>query len=417
MSKGAVGLVAGYWPEDVYRYLATPGLSLDEALVTRQAKRRGREPAVVTASGRVLTYEALATEVDGVMRALLSLVGDRSARVAIVTREAVATLTIFLGALRARCVALLADPSATGEALARQLSAFTPDLVVVEDGDATASSVTSLPEFRCVSRDEVTGESRHRPKTTPRLSLKAPAVVMPAEGGRLVSHSHGSLLTGALSWGSFLALQEGELFLCARPLHAWEGLYSVLPALFRGGASVLAPEATWAELAAVASELGPSYTMLPFETAVALASDAREVHEASRALNGVFVSVDRPFRVAARQKFERSLGRPVMTVYGRADLGPVLASHPTWYLDEAVGIPVTNVDVWPLNPATGGPLEVPWEAIEYAEVGVKSPMTTLEVPGAGEPAVSIQDGWWRTRLVATMDPSGFFHFLSASTRG
>ena len=77
-----------------------------------------------------------------------------------------------------------------------------------------------------------------------------------------------------------------------------------------------------------------------------------------------------------------------------------------------MGIPVTNVDVWPLYPATGNPLEVPWEAIEYGEVGVKSPMTAAGYHLPEEKEKRVRDGWLRTKIVATMDPNGLFYIQS-----
>lgn len=410
MPKGAVGLVAGYWPDGVYRYIATPGLSLDEGLVGRPVKRRGREVAIVSPSG-VLTYDELAAEVDKSAGALLHALGDRGTRCAIAIRDPLTALLTFLGALRARSTVCLADPSEAAKVLARQFVAFKPDLVVVDDLDGAASGVAAQQGIRPVASADLSAPVG-RAKPTVRIVLKAPAVAIPGAGGSLAYHSHSSMLSGALSWSTFLALADDERLLCTRPLHTWEGLYSVLPALFRGASTALVCSGS-TELVAQLERHRPTYALLPLEEAIALGADRVAVGELRKALRGVFVSVDRPFRVTARQRLERLLGRPVMTVYGRPDIGPALASHPSWYLEEAIGIPVTNVDVWPLNPATGRPLEVPWEAIEYAEIGVKSSMTAVDRQPHDGGEGGVPETWWRTRLVATMDPSGFFHFLSS----
>ena len=77
-----------------------------------------------------------------------------------------------------------------------------------------------------------------------------------------------------------------------------------------------------------------------------------------------------------------------------------------------MGIPVTNVDVWPLNPANGNPLEVPWETIEYGEVGVKSPMTAADYHSPEQKEKRVKGGSLRTKIVTTMDPNGLFYIQS-----
>ena len=82
------------------------------------------------------------------------------------------------------------------------------------------------------------------------------------------------------------------------------------------------------------------------------------------------------------------------------DLGPVLGSHPTWYLDDAVGIPLPNVDTRPLDPADGSELTIGWDAVEEAEIGVKSALA----PAGGE----LSGTWLRSRIVGQVDPTGLY---------
>jgi acyl-CoA synthetase (AMP-forming)/AMP-acid ligase II len=411
VAKGAVGLVAGYWPEDVYRYLATPNLYLDEGLVSRQAKRRATSPAILGDSG-VLTYESLATEVDRAMKAILALLGGQGSRVAVGVPDPLDSLKIFFGALQGRCGVLLMDPTASVEALFRQIRSFKPHLIVA--GGVLLEKVAPLGSgqgIRIVTAQELWQQEGGGPKTKLRVGLKAAAVALAEESGHLVYHSHSSLLAGALSWSTFVALKEDEALLSMKPLHTWEGLYSVLPALFRGGACVLTAE-RGPTLVSLIRRYRPSYVLVPIGEAFQLALDHAVVGEIQDALRGIFVSVTEPFRAAERRKLKALLGKPVLTVYGRAETGPVLASHPDWHLGEAAGIPVTNVDVWPLNPTTGNPLQVPWEAIEHAEIGVKSPMTAVEYERPEATQERVREGWLRTKVVAAMDPSGLFYLLS-----
>jgi len=412
LSKGAVGLVAGYWPDDVYRYLAIPGLALDEGLVTRPAKRRAEHPALLW-NGNRLSYQQLADEMDRTMKAFVGHVGDQGGRVAIGVRDPVGAATMLLGALRARLTVLLADLSAR-EGLRAQLLAFQPDWVI-SDEEITGGLD---PGIRLLTTRELSQVPQGSARPRARLDLKAPAVAVPTieEGGgsRLVYHSHASLLAGAISWSTFLALKEDDTLLCAGPLSTWESLYSVLPALFRGAAAALADSREPDAVAEAVRLHHPRFMLLPMQEAFRLASHrglARATRE-TEGLEGIFVSVTGAFGIGERRKLAHLLGKPILTVLGNAEAGPIAASHPTWYLDAAVGIPVTNVDVWPLNPETGNPLLIPWEAVEYGEIGVKSLMAAVAYQTAEE-AQRILEGWLRTRVVATMDPNGLFYLRSA----
>src|SRR5436190_1661189 len=48
-----------------------------------------------------------------------------------------------------------------------------------------------------------------------------------------------------------------------------------------------------------------------------------------RAGVGAILGIEGPFSPARRRRLARRLGTPVLTLYGRNDLGPVLGSHPT----------------------------------------------------------------------------------------
>jgi acyl-coenzyme A synthetase/AMP-(fatty) acid ligase len=229
--------------------------------------------------------------------------------------------------------------------------------------------------------------------------------------GGLVYHSHTSLVAWAVSWSAFLPLSEESVVLTLEPLWRWGGLLACLPALFRGAACAFVTARDMAEIAAAVRRYRPSHLIVSFAAAAALAS--REDAGLRRALResaeGVFVVVERPFSVRERRHLDAALGVPVLTLLGSPETGPALASHPTWYLDEAVGIPVTNVDVWPLNPSTRDALAVPWEAVEFGELGVRSPMVAADYQVPEERAASVVEEWVRLGLVATMDPNGLFY--------
>lgn len=413
MSKGAVGLTAGYWPEDIYRYLAIPGIPLDDGLVSRPGRRRADHPAVI-GTQEVITYRQLSAAMDQAMKGILSFTEGKSVRLAIAMREPLDSVKVLFGALKGRCTLFLMNPSSPANELAPQLDQFGPDLVITDDANFK-QTVESLPKgLRVILYQELEGKGANIPQPKGRQDLQAPTIALTMEGGGLVYHSHKSLLAGAVSWSSFVPLKAEDLVLGLQPLHTWEGLYSLFPVLFRGGSCLLASLKDPDQLAEAIRSHHPGYSLLPRPEAAKLyRSDLRSVVQAFReSLHGLFISVTGPFTAAGRRRLRNLLEKPALLIYGSAESGAVLSSHPTWYLDDAVGIPITNVDVWPINPSNGNPLEVPWETIEFAEIGVKSPMIAADYQTPEERERHVRDGWSRSWIVATMDPNGLFYLQS-----
>lgn len=410
MGKGAVGLVAGYWPEDVYRYLAVPSMYLDEALVMRPAKRFADKMAIECGSVRV-TYQQLADETDRISKSVLSLTEGKNLRLALLAHDPPQLLPLLLGVLRAHCLVLLPDISGPGAVLQQQIAEFAPDLVITDEKTTNLTSV--LPEkVRVISVAELSQTAETTAKVQKRLDMKAPCIAVAGSKGHICYHSHMSVLAAAMSWSAFLPLKEEDSVLSVQPLHTWQGLCSLLPVLFRGATCIFGavedPEKTATSVIAHHC----TYTLFSQEQARKLfeASHSSLVDALSRYLTGFLVSVPGHFRPRSRKLMRNWLRDvPVLTVFGFPEVGPVLASHPTWYLNDALGIPVSNVDLWPLNPVTGNPLLVPWEAIEYAEVGIKSPMMAVQFPISGTKEAEVRDGWLRSHLVAGMDPNGLFY--------
>jgi acyl-CoA synthetase (AMP-forming)/AMP-acid ligase II len=415
MSKGALGLTAGYWPEDVYRYLAIPGISIDDGLIARPGKKNPDRPALIGPQGPI-SYKQLTADVDQVMKAVLGCLEGKSGRIVIALNDPVDLLKVVFGALKARATVFLMNVSLAAEALVPQLQKFQPDLAIADDAFRRVIQ-SSTESIRIVSLREL---HESKPAAAPprgRQDLAAPALALAMDDGDLAYHSHRSILAGAVSWSTFVPLKTEDLVLAAQPLYTWEGLYSLLPILFRGGTCLVADLRDPDKLAQGVKEHRPIYTILSRPEARLLYQSTHKsvVHAFRESLQGLFVSTTGPFTAIGRLRLRNLLGKPALLAFGSAEAGVVFSSHPTWYLDTAVGIPVTNVDVWPLNPANGNPLEVPWETIEYGEVGIKSPMTAAGYHSPEEKEKRVRDGWLRTKIVATMDPNGLFYIQSKVT--
>ncbi len=415
MSKGAVGLTAGYWPENVYRYLAIPGITVDDGLVARPGKRTPDRPALIGSQGP-LSYKQFTADIDQAMKAVLTCLEGKAGRIAVALNDSLDLMKVVFGALKARATVFLMNTSLAPEALIPQLQKFQPDLAIADDGFRRVFQ-SSVDGIRIVSLPELRETKPAAAAPRGRQDLGAPTLALAMDDGGLAYHSHRSLLASAVSWSTFVPLKTEDLVLAAQPLYTWEGLYSLLPILFRGGTCLVADLQDPDKLAHGVREYHPIYTMLSRpEARLLYQSSHRQVVQAFReSLQGLFVSTTGPFTAIGRMRLKNLLGKPALLAFGSAAAGVVFSSHPTWFLDTAVGIPVTNVDVWPLNPANGNPLEVPWEAIEYGEVGVKSPMTAADYHLPEEKEKRVKDGWLRTKIVATMDPNGLFYIQSKIT--
>jgi hypothetical protein len=101
----------------------------------------------------------------------------------------------------------------------------------------------------------------------------------------------------------------------------------------------------------------------------------------------------------------------VLTMFGTPATGPVAASPRDWSIDEAVGTPVTGVDLLPLDERRR-PAEPPWHPLTGARIGVKSsyfvPEMQIEGPAADR---ALEDGALDTAAHGWMDANGLLYLL------
>lgn len=372
MAKGAVGVLAGYWPENIPRYLQVPALALDEAVVARPGRRRPDAAALI--AGGAVTYGELAQEVDAMAAAIR-------------TGESTGT-----------------DEGSAHSFLVQLFAAVRAGARVVVEDVGLAASIRPGARLRILPPVVAAG-------ARPTRVGRAEPVLAYASGTATVLHSSASLLAWGVSWSGFLALTAEQTFLTLEPPHRWAGLTAALATLFRGGTCLFATTLTADELGDQIDEHHPSYVLASFDDAARLADARSERLRRSlrRSVQAIFVSLEARFNVRRRRSVESSLGIPVLTVLGSRETGPVLAAHPEWYIDEAVGLPVTNVELWPLDPRTSRPLAVPWEAIDHAEIGVRSPMLALAQPDKTDAHAHAADTWHGLGQVGLMDATGLFY--------
>lgn len=378
MSKGALGLLSAYWPEGTARYAHVPLKRVTQQCVTQTAEAHGERAALV-AGGRRLAYAELA-ERTAVGAARLRERAEPGARVVLVLEDPLELFACTAAALEADLLVWARSDSPAESALA----AFEPELAVTR---------TPLPGPTSVSPDELAageaGDTPARPK------LRNPVLALPRPGGGEVLHSHRTLVATAIAWSSFFLLEPGAEVGLFEPPHDWLTLAAWWGA-WQAGATL---HALWdARDVDIPERL--DYAVMRFERAAARHLPPGTRPFPGRIGAGALVGLDRRLSASARRRLARRVRAPVLSVFGRNDLGPVLASHPTWYLDDAMGIPLPNVDLRPFDPAQGRELAIGWDAVEEAEMGVKSALA----PAGGE----LAGGWLRTREIAHVDPTGLY---------
>jgi len=398
MSKGAIG-VEPYWPQGIMRYLAAPSIPPEGAFVRRPASRAAKATALREGE-RALTYGELAAAVEARAATLPSLLGEGQ-RVAVALTSRLEEALWALAALWARCHLYPVDTSLHPTALRRSLELFQPERVILDERAAVPALAPWQDRFLSPEEVKPEGKAQRRPGEG--------LVYLADEEGHLFRFGGRSLLSMALSWATYLDFKSGAV-LQVEPLSTWEGLCCLLPALFRG-ATVVQADVTDGRLS-VLREGGAYYTIVRWAWGQYLADVLPR---------GTVEAVYLSLREAAAPRQYRRLANlffpsPVLLAFGLPETGPVAAHHPTWFLEDSIGLPITNVDIWPLNPETGEPLDLAWEALEYGELGVKSPMVATGSLPEEAHGQRVRGDWMRTRRLVQLDANGFLFLLPYAAR-
>ncbi len=381
MGKGALGLLSAYWPEMTARHAHIPLERAPQYTVHRSAKSDPDRPALITPN-RSVTFAELS---DLVRRAGAAIAErtEENGRVAILVDDPVSQAAFAFGAWEADRLAFVHS----GPAPVGPLTDFAPDLVVARE---LAHAPPGVPV------DTAYTLLRTEPVTFGKANLRSPILVLPnADATGEVAHNHKTLVGTAVAFGSFFQFEPGAEVVLLEPPTGWLGLAVLLGAWARATTIRVAWTAGWA-----GHPERVDYVAGSFAAAEARYAGATPALRDVRAGVGAILGIEGPFSPAKRRRLARRLGTPVLTLYGRNDLGPAIGSHPTWYLDDAVGIPLPNVDTRPLDPSDGAELTIGWDAVEEAEIGVKSVLA----PAGGE----LSGTWLRTRLLGQVDPTGLY---------
>ena len=404
MSKAMGLLPSWYWPEGVQRYVAAPPVAIDELAIGRWARRYGSDPALV-ADGQVTTFQELDNVATRVAVACRERCQTEEPRVAVAVQARRTSALLLLGIVRGGGVTLLLDPAQPRQDQAPALHLFQAQALVT-DQPASAADRMDID----ILSPEALIEADVAPRSLSRLDAGKPALAL-VEGGDIVYHSHMSALSGAMAFAAFMELAPPARLVVARPWGSWEALVGLLAPLQAGGAAVLAGSGDGQSVGEAIAQYDARALWIDTGSALGLLEDGPMVAAIRRHCAAVYVTVTGAFPKRLRRQLRRLLRVPVLTVYGYAATGAIAASHPSWYLDDAVGIPMTGVDPVPLDPETGGPVEPPWQLLAHAGIGVRTKALAVDIAATSNGRGFIDKGLFYTGDLGVMDGNGMLYLL------
>ncbi len=398
MSKALGLLPSWYWPEGVQRYLSAPRVPLYDLTVGRWVRRYGDDPALVT-DAETQDFRRLDAACAAVAAACATRFPGQSPRIALAVRSPADFAALFLGLARAGATVLVLDgESDAGPSQA--LTEFAAQLIV-SDSRVTAGGPGPREEPAALLGGATGGPPPARPSVDP----AAPSVALPGKEG-IAWHSHMSLMSAAMAFAAFVALRPDRRLLVGRPPGAWETLVGMLAALQVGAPALLAGSVEADEASGLVGRAAPGLVWLPASAAESLLGSSALAGAMRAAGAHLMLTTTEPFPKHTRRALRRRLGTAVLTLYGYPETGPIAAAHPSWYLDEAIGIPMTGVDLIPLNPRTGRPADLPWAALSYAGIGVRTRALAANARRRNGDGGQVDAEWYATGDLGLIDANG-----------
>ncbi|PTS72325.1 4-coumarate--CoA ligase [Sphingomonas sp. HMWF008] len=210
-------------------------------LIRAHAAERGEKVALADASGE-LDYASLDALMDRIAAALRRDGVQQGAAVAIVASPSIDYAAVFLGALRAGCVATPLAPSSTPESIVAMIADCAAPITVIDADAASALAGQHIP-----------GKLVHMKSLgswlAPAGATPAPVKIRPEDGFNIIYSSgttgtpKGIVQSHAMRWAHIqrnAAAGFGEaVTMLATPLYSNTTLVSFLPTLGWGGTAVL----------------------------------------------------------------------------------------------------------------------------------------------------------------------------------
>jgi acyl-CoA synthetase (AMP-forming)/AMP-acid ligase II len=212
-------------------------------IISEHAKERGDKTAVADAEGSY-TYAELDAMMDRVAAALQRDGVEQGQSVAIISTSSIAYAAVFLGTLRAGCVAAPLAPSSTPEALAAMIVDCGAPIVFL-DGDNQVAIADQRVSAKQIRLDTAEFEAWLAPSG----SKPRPVTIDPADGFNIIYSSgttgtpKGIVQSHGMRWSHIGRNSAGgygdAVTMNSTPLYSNTTLVSFLPTLGWGGTVVL----------------------------------------------------------------------------------------------------------------------------------------------------------------------------------
>ncbi len=409
MTKSIDVVPTWYWPDGVPRYVSPPRSTIYKAALERWA-RRTPDSLALRGNGIEIDYRSLDERVRlasaRIGRALDGQDGpsDERRRLA-VAADGVEGVVALFGALHAGTDALLIDPATPPDELATVLEGFGCELLIGAAEQGRRGPWEAVNAHR-IAQSAATGDDHADTRPADRSDVGRLGFRW---GDAVVLQPNGPLLGWALAFRAFAELDKGDRFTVVRPLASWESLIGLLAPLLVGATSLL-PAGSFEEILGAANGGPAGGIWLDWEQADVLIE--RTGWSGKAAWQWVYVSVHSPVPVRKRRRLGRLLGTPVLTAFGTPATGPVAASPRSWFIEEAVGTPMTGVDLVPVDHPTGHVAEPPWPLLAYASVGVKSTFLAPDMAfEGGAPGRFVEPDVLDTGVAGRIDANGFLYLV------
>jgi hypothetical protein len=399
-----------YWPDGVPRYLSPPRSTVYKAAVERWA-RRTPDNVALDGHGIQIDYRTLDERVKRASTRIRRAAGGRGddglgIRVAVAATQGIDGAVAILGALHAGADALLIEPATPDAERRLVLVAFGCELLVAEN-TAGGRDAWNTASVQTISHPTATDLDHPEPLSTDRSQTGRLGFRW---GDAVVLQPNAALLGWSLAFRAFAMLDKGELFTVCRPFSTWESVIGLLAPLLVGAISIL-PSDSWGEVLDAANHERLRGIWLDWAQAEALASDLR-VRRRRGHWEWVYISVHSPFSVRKRRRLGRLLGSQILTALGTPATGPIAGSPRPWLIDEAVGTPMTGVDLFPVDGPAGRLAGPPWPLLASASVGVKSTFFAPEMSLEGTaPGRFVSEDVLDTDIPGMIDANGFLYLV------
>lgn len=235
-------------------------------LIHAHATERGAKIALASVTGTI-DYATLDALMDRIAAALQRDGVHQGQAVAIVAASRIEYGAIFLGALRAGCVAAPLAPSATPESLAAMIADCGAPILFLD-----AESAAALAGHAIAAKTVRLDNGAFRDWLAPEGARPAPVVIAPEDGFNIIYSSgttgtpKGIVQSHAMRWAHInrnAAAGFGDaVTMIATPLYSNTTLVSFLPTLGWGGTAVLMKKFDARGFLELAQEHGATHAML-----------------------------------------------------------------------------------------------------------------------------------------------------------